>query len=168
MPPRQIDKRRVLQALHARVEETLATLTASQKTIQSGAIHEETRQEDAKDTRAIEAGYLARGLAERVETLKETIAALRALRLRSFGPDDPVALTAIVALAPLDVSDAEETLYFLVPSAGGERLLIDDTTLHSITPSSPVGRELVGRLVDDDVELELPGGLRKAIILRVV
>jgi transcription elongation GreA/GreB family factor len=161
---RQINKRKVLEALHARVQETLATLTASQKTIQSGAVHEETRQEDPKDTRAIEAGYLARGLAERVETLKETIAALRALRLRSFGPEDPVALTAIVALVTLDVPDAEETLYFLVPSAGGERLMIDDVTLHSVTPGSPVGRELVGRTVDDEVEVELPGGLRKATI----
>ena len=45
---------------------SMSALTASQKTVQSGAIHEETRQEDPKDTRAIEATYLARGLAERV------------------------------------------------------------------------------------------------------
>jgi len=162
---RQIDKRRVLEALQARVEEALAKLTASQKTVQAGAIHEETRQEDPKDTRAIEAGYLARGLAERVETLKDTVSALGLLRLRDFGPEDPAALTAIVALAPIDGPDDAETVYFLVPAGGGERLLVDDTTVHSITPSSPVGCEIVGRQVDDDVELELPGGLRKATLV---
>src|SRR5690606_13474742 len=71
-----IDKRAVLRALHARLAERLAGLTSSQKTAQAGATHAEANQEHAKDTRAIEQQYLARGLAERVETLREAVAAL--------------------------------------------------------------------------------------------
>ena len=60
------DKNELIEALRARVTAELRTLRESQRAAQEGATHEETRQEDPKDTRAIEAQYVSRGLAERV------------------------------------------------------------------------------------------------------
>jgi hypothetical protein len=51
------------------IRKDLATLTRTQKDASEGATHSENRAEHAKDTRATEQGYLARGLAERVEEL---------------------------------------------------------------------------------------------------
>ena len=158
---KHIDKGRVLHALRERLAGNLKVLTASQKTVQSGAVHEEARQEHPKDTRAIEAGYLARGLAERVETLRDAVVLLAALKLQDYGPADPIGLCALVGLC---AEAGEERVYFLVPSGGGERLVVDAVTIQSLTPGSPLGMAMVGHLVDDDLDVALPNGkLRTSI-----
>ena len=148
------DKRRVLDLLRAKLDGDLSSFTTSQEAAQTGATHEESRQEDPKDTRAIEATYLARGLAERVELLREAIAGLARLKLVDFGPEDPIALSALLGL---EQESGGEALYFLVPDAGGETLELDGTTIRTLTPGSPLGRALMGKQVDDEIDLELPG-----------
>ncbi|MBI5504475.1 MAG: GreA/GreB family elongation factor [Deltaproteobacteria bacterium] len=158
---KRIDKRVVLGALRERIAGSLAALTASQNTAQSGAIHEETRQEHPKDTRAIEAGYLARGLAERVETLRDAVVLIGALKLVDYGPTDPIGICALVGL---EGEVGEEQVYFLAPTGAGERLVIEGTTIQSLTPGSPLGRALLGRRAGDEVEVALPNGMLRACI----
>jgi len=146
-------KTALAEALRDRVTQELRTVRESQQAAQDGAIHEETRQEDPKDTRAIEAQYVARGLAERVEELQKTVAVLTHMRLDAFGADDPIDLTALVGLKNGD----GEKVYFLVPVAGGETLVLQGRTVQTLTPKSPLGLALSGKAVDDDVELDLPG-----------
>lgn len=142
------DKARLVAALRARIQGKLQRLRDSQKSAHQDAIHEEMRQEDPKDTRAIEAQYFARGMAEQVEELLQTVAALSRFPLNDFDPDDPVGLSALVGLG--------SEIYFLVPVAGGEPLEIDGVTVKTLTPHSPLGAALCGRFVDDEVELDLP------------
>jgi transcription elongation GreA/GreB family factor len=152
-----VDKALVLVLLRQQLAERLDGLTASQRATQSGAVHAESKQEHPKDTRAIEASYLARGLAERVETLREGVAALNRLELRDFGDDDAIQLGALVGLC----DEAErETVCFLAPAGGGEPVQIGEVTVLVVTPRAPLGASLVGGRVDDEIEVELPGGKR--------
>ena len=146
-------KQAAFDLLRKKTEAELRKLTTSQTAARDGAIHEETRQEDPKDTRAIEAQYLARGLAERVESMRDDIALLGALKLKEFGPDDAIEVTALVGL---DGRHGAEAIYLLVPCAGGETLEVDGRTIRTLTPLSPLGQALVGCYVDDEVTLELP------------
>lgn len=159
-----IDKRAIHRLLLERLESDLQSVESSQRSAQSGATHPEARQEDAKDTRAIEGQYLARGLAERVEALREAVARCRRMELASFGPDDPVATSALVAL---EDGEGIESHYFLTPWGGGESLTLGDVTVRTLTPTSPLGRALSGRLVDDEVEVALPGRTLSATITRI-
>lgn len=147
------DKVQLMTVLRERIEQELLTVGGSQRAAQEGAIHEETRQEDPKDTRAIEAQYVSRGLADRVEDLHRTIATLQGLRLNAFGEEDPIDVSALVGFRDGD----EERVYFLVPVAGGETLEIEGQRVQTLTPESPLGSALCGLVVDDDVELDLPG-----------
>ena len=149
-----IDKKEVLGLLRAKLDADLRSFLTSQGAAQASATHEETRQEDPKDTRSIEATYLARGLAERVELTREVITIFSRLRLVDFGPDDTIGVTALVGL---EHEAGKERVYFLVPSAGGETLALDGATIRTLTPVSPLGRALIGKQVEDEVELNLPG-----------
>jgi transcription elongation GreA/GreB family factor len=151
------DKAAVVAALSERIGERLQSLFESQKTAQEGSVHEETRQEDPKDTRAIEAGYLARGLAERVEAMRDARSALATLRLRSFGPDDEAGMTALVAVSD---DDERQSIYFLVPVGGGERIELDGLSIQSLTPKSPLGRALIEQCAGDEIEVYLPGSAK--------
>ena len=148
----KIDKRKIIAALRARLRANLATLTAAQDRAQSGATHEETRQEGPKDTRAIEAGYLARGLAERVETLRDEIAAVGSMEATVFDTSDTIAIGALVGL---EDCGGNETAYFLAPCGGGERITVDGSEILILTTTSPLGNALIEKRVDDDIELEL-------------
>jgi len=147
-------KQAAFDLLREKTEADLRKLSTSQTAAQEGATHEETRQEDPKDTRAIEAQYLARGLAERVEAMGVDVALLAGLKLKEFGPDDAIEVTALVGL---EGPHGAEAIYLLVPCAGGETLEVDGRTIKTLTPVSPLGQALIGCYVDDDVTLELPG-----------
>ncbi len=147
------DKTALIEALREKLVDELSTVRESQQAAQDGAIHEETRQEDPKDTRAIEAQYVARGFAERVEDLQASLVVLSRIRLDTFGPEDPVGLSAVVGVHDGD----REKVYFIVPVAGGETLIAAGSKVLTLTPSSPLGTALCGKHVDDEIELDLPG-----------
>lgn len=160
----RLDKVRVLELLRARLEQDLAVVTDAQQRTQSGATHEESRPENDKDTRALEASYLARGQAQRVAELRNAIALVARMELRDFPPGSGAAVSALI-----EIEDDERTLcYFLAPAGGGIELALDggDGVQHRarvrvVTPQSPLGRALLGRGPGDVIDVKTPDGLRE-------
>jgi len=157
----RVDKTRIIAALRARLRENLNSLTAAQGAAQSGATHEQTRQEDPKDTRAIEAAYLARGLAERVETMRSEIAVVGTMQGRSFSSQDSIAMGALVGLKS---GDEEEAVYFLTPCGGGEKITVDGIVIQVLTTTSPLGAAVIEKRVGDEIELVLPTRRLEAVV----
>lgn len=147
----------MLAALRERLESDLGVATQSQQRTQSGVTHEESRPENDKDTRAIEASYLARGQAHRVGELQAALALVAALELRSFEGDSGAALSALIEL---DDGERQST-YFLAPAGGGIEIELDVAVVRVVTPQSPVGRALLGRRPGDVVEVRTPQGVRE-------
>lgn len=145
---KRIDKKQLLTTLRERVQREYDSVREAQQAAQEGATHEETRAEDPKDTRAIEAQYIARGLAERVEELQRAVEALARL---------PLTATTVVGTSMSQKDGEVEKIYFLVPVAGGETIELDGQAIQTLTPQSPLGAQLADREVDDEFELELPG-----------
>ena len=162
-PAVPIDKQALLDALRAVVAEDLERLTSSQRQTAQGATHEEARPENDKDTRALESTYLARGLAERVAGLENAQRALDALKLRDFGEDDPIALSAVVTLE----GDAGSARYFVVPAGGGRELQQLAATIKTVTPEAPLGRALIGTYVGDEVQVRTPQGARELEVVEL-
>ena len=160
MPPK-IDKAAVLAALHERLAARYQALVASQRSAQAGATHGETKQEHAKDMRAVEQQYLARGLAERAETLRDAVAALAALEVRAFGEHEPVHAGALVGLVD---DDERELVYLLAPAGGGETVDAGGVTITVVTPQSPLGASLLGASVGDDLEVDV-GAKRRSVVV---
>lgn len=159
-----LSKTAVLSALRARLEQDLRAARQAQQRTQSGATHEESRPENDKDTRALEASYLARGQARRVQELESAAALTAALELRDFGTDGVAALSALIEL-----DDGERCAkYFLAPAGGGLELDVDGTRVKVVTPQSPLGRALIGRRVGDVAELETPQGRREYDVVALV
>jgi hypothetical protein len=154
MATASIDKARVLTALRARLEQDLAVATEAQRRTQSGATHEEAKPENDKDTRALESSYLARGQAQRVVELTSDVATAGALELRKFGPESPIAVSALVGLDDGD----KRSLFFLCPVGGGLTLDVDGVSVRVLTPASPMGRALLGQTLGGDVEVRTPQG----------
>lgn len=161
----EIDKSQIVSALEAQLNRELAAIIESQRASQSGATHEESRQEDSKDTRAIEASYLARGLAQRVDKLRDARDAVAAIDPSPLPPDAPITVGALVEVAY--EPDKRRAFYYVVPLGGGESIEIEGQSIKTLTPLSPLGRSLLGRQVDDDIEFDSPQGVREVRIVAI-
>lgn len=96
------------------------------------------KPENKYDTRGLEASYLAGAQAERAAELQRDLQVLANLPLRSFGPDDKVAATALVTID----RDGNKARYFMMPVGGGARLTSPAGPVTVVTPHSPIGLAL--------------------------
>ncbi len=158
----EIDKALLLESLIESIDGELRAVARSQREAMSAAVHPEARAEHAKDTRATETSYLARGLAKRVSELELALRELRQLELRRFSADDTIGLSALVA-----VEDNRESRvwYWLVPAGPGQELMASGVTVRTITPQAPLGRALIGRSLGDTVELRSRSGMRDLTVV---
>jgi transcription elongation GreA/GreB family factor len=155
-----VDKAALRAELVAQLAAALDSAQRAHAAAIEGATHAEARAENAKDTRGLEQSYVARGQAQRVAELEAGVAAVTALALRVFAPTDPIALGAVVSIS----DDGEPKQLFIAPHGGGSTLA---GGVQVVTPSAPLGSALLGKHVDDDVELRLPSGPRTVIVLAV-
>jgi hypothetical protein len=152
-----MDKHALILALCELLEEEIARATETAQRAREGAVHEEARPENDKDTRALESSYLARGQAQRVVDLQVALKQVRFMEVRSFGPEDAIAISALCLLE----GDGESRWIFLTPAAGGRRLQLAAASVDVLTPEAPLGRLLIGRCQGDDVILRAAGKARE-------
>src|SRR4029079_11978947 len=99
MPERMletIDKKALIASLCEQLAEKQRTIEVAAEAAREAATHEESKPENDKDTRALEASYLAGAQAARARELKAVLNALSFLPLRAFGAGDPIDLSALV------------------------------------------------------------------------
>ncbi|MFZ9838095.1 MAG: GreA/GreB family elongation factor [Opitutaceae bacterium] len=111
------------------------------------ATSEESRPENKWDTHSQEAAYLAEGQSRQVQEAAEAIGLFAALPLPAFSPEDPVALGALVTVD----SGGHVARYLLGPRAGGLTVATAEGEVMVLTPQSPLGRQVLGRRVGDEV-----------------
>ena len=130
------------------------------------ATHEEAKPENDKDTRALEASYLAAGQAERVRALETAATVLAGLELKDIGKTTPICASAVITL---EDDEGTQTLFFMSPHGGGVRLELASppASVQVVTPQSPLGKALLGRLHGDVIELRGKSGLREMSIVDV-
>jgi transcription elongation GreA/GreB family factor len=150
---KQLILNRIIETLAA----DLATLTAAARRAHSAATHEECIPDNKYDTTALEASYVAQGQANRAASIRRALERYRALTLRDFDEDTPIRLTALVTL---ESDEGRRMQVFVGPEAGGMKVGQGETACIVITPESPLGRALLGKVCDDEIEVG-QGGSRK-------
>jgi hypothetical protein len=139
-----MDKLRILKAVRSELEEELRRQLAAQQTAADGATHAEARAETKWDTCGLEQSYLARGHARQFERLAAQVEELRSFVPPSFS-GKPIAVGALVEAE----MNGETMLFLLLNCGGGIELMLDGRTLTVITPESPLGAVLTGKVKGD-------------------
>tara|TARA_R110000744_G_scaffold79260_8_gene155774 strand:- start:1988 stop:2371 length:384 start_codon:yes stop_codon:yes gene_type:complete len=108
------------------------------------------------DTLAIEQSYLAEGQSRRVDEIKYTIKCLQNIPSQALKPKLEINIGSVVQLER-DID--KQQWFFLAPVAGGYRCKlakqIDTITIVVITPESPLGSAMIGKVVDDEVNIKI-------------
>ncbi len=136
------------------------------------ATHSEAVARSKYETFGLEASYLAHGQAQRVAECSMDLKAFTGLKLCSFNDGTPIGLGALVVI--MDEKDDEQSL-FIGPGAGGVKftMTVDspasskEVEIMIITPSSPLGSALIGRMLDDTVVINIGANRKEYEIIGV-
>lgn len=154
-------KERLLEKIITSLSADLVLLTEAAKTAHAAATHEECLPDNKYDTTGLEASYVAQGQANRAQEIRQSLDSYRSLALRPFSPETPIRLTALVTI---EDDDGHCRQVFLGPSAGGLKLVEDGVECVVITPEAPLGKALLGKSVDDEIQVGV-GAVRKTFTI---
>lgn len=156
-------------ALLARIVETLArdedVLRRAAQTAYEAATAEENIAENKYDTLSLEASYLATGQARRSAEIRQSLLAYQQLLLRDYDPTRGIQISNLVTL---EDESGDQRLLFLGPEAAGLKIDAGDEQVTVITPRSPLGQQLLGKKVDDEVSLVVAGVAHVQVIVEVI
>ena len=109
----------------------------------------ENKAEGQYDMRSQEAAYLAEGQARLAAELAESITIYQSLDLPDLTSASAVAVGALVTLE----AKGRRSLYFFGPRNGGLEATIGELPFTIVTPTSPLGRQLIGQRLGATVQL---------------
>jgi transcription elongation GreA/GreB family factor len=148
-----MNKQMLLEAIVAQLVEELEIYFRAAQASHAEATHEQSKPESKYDTRGLEASYLARGQSKQAAEMQAAIKEFQNLPVRDFVKGDFIDVGALVELE----QGKERTLYFVGPRAGGTEVKYGERELLVITPSSPLGAQLMGKKQGDRLQLTLAG-----------
>ncbi len=158
-----MDKAVLLQQIIARLTHDLDVLFGAARTAHEAATHEENIPDNKYDTLALEASYVAQGQANRAQELRRSLELYRQLDVRNCG-----GTIRLGAQVTLEDGDGATKTVFIGPAEGGLKIGFDGREIMVITSASPLGRELIGRSVNDAVEVETGAGITEYTIVEVL
>jgi len=161
-----MNKSQIHQLIIEQLTHDLAVQFNAAKAAHEASTHEENIPDNKYETLALEASYVAQGQANRAQELRRALEAYKQLTLQHFDDNSPIGLSALVTLADVD---ATTRTVFIGPLEGGMKLLDQQTgnEIVVITPASPLGRDLIGKSVGDQVKIGVGSGRREFEIVEV-
>ena len=116
------------------------------------ATDDQSVAETQYDTLAIESAYLAEGQSRRILEFNKGISAFEKLLLNITNNNSTVALGSLVQVHQ---DSSHQHWFFIGPAAGGYRCQIADQHYTVVTPQSPMGKALLGKQLDDEINIRL-------------
>ena len=146
-----MDKSKLLQQIIENLTNDLDLSMVAAQSAHKAAINDETQPDNKYDTLSLESSYIAQGYANRAQQLRKALEAYKKLKLRCFGVDISLGLTALVNI---EYEDGEKRALFIGPDAGGMKITSDDAhDVVVITLDSPLCKALLGQHVGDVVSI---------------
>ena len=158
-----MDKSKIFQMIIDALESELNTMIDAAKNNREAATHEESRAENKYDTRGLEASYLAGAQAKRAKELQDLILLYKGTMVQNYNSKTPIDHTALVELS----YQGQKKLYFLAPKEGGKAITYNKKEIFVVSPNSPIGEALMGRLQGDEFDIEINDEVRDYKILTV-
>lgn len=141
------NKKKLLETLLSTLTASLNTATKAANTAKELATHEQSKPETQYDTVGLEASYLAHGQSQRVAELTTAITDWQSLAALEVSSSDPISAGMLVQLTD---EDDNQQLLLLGNYGGGIKLKQNNISITVITTSSPIGKAIINKHIDDE------------------
>jgi len=133
------------------LQQELANCELAAANAHLAATDDQSIAETQYDTLAIESAYLAEGQSRRIIEFKAAIDAFEQLACEKLS-SGMVNLGSVVQLSE---DEQKQHFFFIAPAAAGYRFSINGQNFTVITPNSPMGLALLGKQLDDEIEISI-------------
>jgi transcription elongation GreA/GreB family factor len=157
-----VDKNKLLQHLLLQLEATYQISIDAAERAHDTATSSENVAENKYDTLALEAAYLAHGQSLRALKCDEDIQ-----RFKALSPTPTITEVTVGSLVTLLDQNEQQKCFFFGPSAGGLKVVINGVEVVVVTESSPLGKALLGKTLNDEVILNVVGKLSEYEIVNL-
>ena len=145
-------KQQVLEKLVLILTESLHMAQQAAHAARDLATHEQSKAETQYDTVGLEAAFLAEGQAHRVLQISQEVESWKRLSQLCFYEGDEIKPGVLVEL----LDDDQQHNYFLLGQlSGGTGLAVGDIKVTVISQHAPMGKQLLGKQVGDDVSFTI-------------
>jgi len=151
----KLQKHDVLIAIIAQMEDDLLVLERAVSMARDTATHADCLGSSKYETMGLEASYLAQGQGSRLLEIERGLEYFRRVNLA----ESPAGI-ALSSLVELKDEQGEQQLLWLAAEAGGLKVQHGEMMIMVITPKSPLGRVLLGKVAGDEVEITVSGSTR--------
>ena len=154
----------LVTAIIEELERELATAIKAGVEAHSSATHSENVADNKYDTLALEAAYLAHGQSVRIAELQESINLYRRFKRpeltqqSSAQPSIQLSIQPSIQLGTLvDIENDNGDIQrlFIGPAAGGISIKDKPHIIRVITPSTPLGKALLNKTIDDEIVINI-------------
>ena len=145
-----INKQLVIDRLISQLETSLEIAVQSAKHAHQDATHEQSKAETQYDSLGIEMAYLAEGQSKRIESLRQDIHVLQETQFPN--QHEQVKLGHLVHL--VDCQADTPLWVFILPVAGGNKVVLDDVVCQIVTPNAPIAKKLLKQFVGDEIRFD--------------
>ena len=140
-------KKTILDKAFQAIRQSLEVLRRAAADTHANSTSAESKAEGKYDTRGVEAAYLAEGQAEQVAQLEQAVLKLESLEIEDE-PDTVLAGSLVVVS-----TDSAELNYLILPAGAGMSIEHDGEQTLIITPTSPLGSQLLGSELGASIEI---------------
>lgn len=158
------EKKEILRSFIAKFEKEVSALDESARAAHEAATHEESKAEDAHDTRGLEASYLAGAQAARVSELKQVIHEYKLLLDSQSKVMDRIAIGSIVRVQMLEDEGGKAKgtaiLALYASKGGGTTIETQKGSISVLSPHSPLGEAILDAKSGDEASIESKAGNR--------
>jgi transcription elongation GreA/GreB family factor len=143
-----MNKSDILQLIIQQLSHDLSVQFNAALAAHEASTHEENIPDNKYETLALEASYLAQGQANRAQDLRRALECYKQLELKTFDDSTAIGLTALITL---ESGNGSPRTVFIGPLEGGLKIPYEQQEIVVITPASPLGRKLCGKLTGETV-----------------
>lgn len=161
-----ISKKDTLSAFIELIEKELESMLRAAEHARQSAISDEVKTQDKYDTQGLEASYLAGAQAKRAEDLRVAYNLLKRL-FENLKENSAIVIEGSI-LTLLNEENESERTYIILPKEGGLKKEMNGITIYSLSSSSPLGSELIGRKSGENFEIEINNKIYNYSILELL
>ena len=161
----KLNKQKILLKITAELQRQLETMKLAAFNAKAEATSEESKAENKYDTRGLEASYLAGAQAQRAGELKLNLERIKELKPRDYDSKTAINLGACVCLL---INGNKCEVYYMLPSEGGVEVEVSGVKVVSLSPHSPLGREVFNQHLGHCFELNRRSKLVEFEIIELI
>ncbi|MBA6293254.1 hypothetical protein H4J58_07585 [Colwellia sp. MB3u-70] len=151
-----MNKNSIIGQITEQLQQELVLALVAANNAHKAATNDQSVAETQYDTLAIEQSYLAEGQSRRVDEIRYAIKRLQSIPLAALQKKIQISIGSVVQLEK-DID--KQQWFFLAPAAGGYRckLAMQSNTINIvvITPQSPIGAAMMGKVLDDEISIQI-------------